>query len=91
MSHQITEQKSSQWVYATITLYDGDRVLSPTHVSSNRVIFQTPPALISSRVEIVITNGPDEFRSTVDVLPHDPYATEIPIRESTLTGIETSL
>jgi hypothetical protein len=82
MSHQIAEQQSSQWVYTTIALHDGDRILWPTHVSSDRVIFQTPPALNSTKVEIVITNGTDEFRSTVDVLPHDRNATEIPIRDS---------
>ena len=81
MKNQVVEPTSPRWVYATITLYDGDRTLSPTHVSSDRVIFQTPPHLTSSRVEIVIANGADEFRSVVDVLPHDDSATEIPIRD----------
>lgn len=80
MPHQLAEQKSSQWVYTTITLHDGERVLHPTHVSHDRVIFRTPPRLTSAQVEIVITNGPDEFRSITDVLPHAPDATEIPIR-----------
>lgn len=35
-----------------------------------------------TQVEIVIANGPDEFRSTADVLPHDPDAAEIPIRSA---------
>ena len=79
MSHQIAEPKSSQWVYTTIAVHDGDRILQPTHVSFDRVIFNTPPKLTTTRVEILITNGSDEFRSIVDVLPHDPEATEIPI------------
>lgn len=82
MPHQVAEQKSSQWLYTTITLHDGQRVLHPTHVSFDRVIFSTPPRLQATRVEIVIANGPDEFRSTADVLPHDPNATEIPIRSA---------
>jgi hypothetical protein len=82
MENQTVEPTSSRWVYATISLYDGQRVLSPTHVSQDRVIFQTPPHLTSSKVEIVIANGTDEFRSIVDVLPHDRNATEIPIRDS---------
>jgi hypothetical protein len=80
MSHQIAEKKSSQWVYTTITLHDSDRALYPTHVSSDRVIFRTAPQLTSTRVEIVIKNGEDEFRSLADVLPHNHDATEIPIR-----------
>jgi hypothetical protein len=80
MSHQIAEPKSSQWVYTTIALHDGDRILQPTHVSFDRAIFSTPPNLTNTRVEIIITNGSDEFRSMVDVLPHDPEAIEIPIR-----------
>ena len=70
----------SQWVYTTIALHDGERILEPTHVSFDRVIFSTPPHLIATRVEIVIANGPDELRSVAEVLPHDPSATEIPIR-----------
>jgi hypothetical protein len=82
MPHQIAERESSQWLCTTITLHDGQRILQPTHVSFDRVVFSTPPRLTTSQVEIVITNGPDEFRSTADVLPHDPDATEIPIRST---------
>lgn len=69
-------------LYTTIALHDGQRTLHPTHVSFDRVVFSTPPRLTTSRVEIVIANGPDEFRSIVEVLPHDPDATEIPIRST---------
>jgi hypothetical protein len=82
MPHQIAKKESSQWLYTTITLSDGQRILQPTHVSFDRVVFSTPPRLTTSQVEIVITNGPDEFRSTAEVLPHDPDATEIPIRSA---------
>jgi hypothetical protein len=80
MPHEIAERKSSQWVYAAITLRDSERILYPTHVSHDRVIFAAPPKLKTTRVEIVIANGSDEFRSLADVLPHDQDATEIPIR-----------
>jgi hypothetical protein len=80
MPHQIAEKESSQWVYTSIALHDADRVLQPTHVSFDRVLFCLPPRLTSNRVEIIISNGQDEFRSFVEVLPHDKDAIEIPIR-----------
>jgi hypothetical protein len=79
-SHQLAERNLSKWVYTTIRLHDGERILEPTHVSFDHVVFPAPPELTGSRVEIVVANGPDELRSVVDVLPHDPSATEIPIR-----------
>ena len=82
MTPQIAEPKPSQWLYTTITLHDGPRILHPTHVSFDRVVFSSPPRLTASQVEIVIANGPDEFRSTATILPHDPAATEIPIRST---------
>jgi hypothetical protein len=80
MPHQIAERQSPQWVYTSISLHDAERILQPTQVSFDRVLFRTPPQLSSTRVEIVISNGQDEFRSFVDVLPHQQNATEIPIR-----------
>jgi hypothetical protein len=80
MSQQLTEQKSSQWVYTTIRLHDGQRVLYPTHVSSDRIIFHAPPKLAATQVEVTIRSGDHEVRSWVEVLPHDANATEIPVR-----------
>jgi hypothetical protein len=80
MSQKLAEQKSSKWVYATIRLYDSQRILSPTHLSFDRVIFRNPPKLTTTQVEIVVSNGDDEFRSLASVLPHDPNALEIPIQ-----------
>jgi hypothetical protein len=82
MPHSVAEKESSQWLYTTISLHDGGRILHPTHVSFDRVVFNTPPRLTTSQVEIVITNGHNEFRSAAEVLPHDPDATEIPIRSA---------
>ncbi len=85
MPHPIAERDSSQWIYTTIALDDAGRHLQPTHVSFDRVIFNTPPRLTSERVEIVMTNGETEFRSLADVLPHADDATEIPIRSVNLS------
>jgi hypothetical protein len=80
MSHQIAEKSTPQWVYTTIRVYDAGRVLKPTHVSFDHVIFESPPCLTSMRIAIVVANGDNEFRSEAEVLPHDRGATEIPIR-----------
>ncbi len=80
MSQKLAGQKSSKWVYATIRLYDAQRILSPTHVSFDRVIFRDPPKLTTTQVEIVVRNGDNEVRSFASVLPHEPEAVEIPIQ-----------
>jgi len=80
MSHQIAERTTPQWVYTSIRVYDAGRVLEPTHVSFDQVIFEVPPCLTSTRIEIVVTSGKNEFRSEAEILPHDLGATEIPIR-----------
>ena len=49
-------------------------------VGPDRIQFVEPPRLQSSRVEIIVTNGDDVGRHFVEVLPHDPEATRIPIR-----------
>ncbi|HWE95935.1 MAG TPA: hypothetical protein VG269_18375 [Tepidisphaeraceae bacterium] len=68
------------WVYASLTVWDGQRKLKPTHVGYDRLRFAEPPRLTSEQVELVIVNGDEESRQMAIVLPHDPDATRIPIR-----------
>ena len=69
-----------KWVYATLRVHDGDRILKPCEVGFDRICFNEPPKLANTRVEVVIRNGDTGQRSTVIVLPHDANATEIPIQ-----------
>jgi hypothetical protein len=69
-----------KWVYATLSVRDGDRPLKPTHVGFDRVRFSEPPKLTGNPIEIIITNGDAVQRQMAEVLPHDPEATRIPIR-----------
>jgi hypothetical protein len=70
----------SNWVYASLTVRDGDRQLKPSHVAFDRLRFPEPPHLISSQIEIILVNGDQEQRHTAIVLPHDAEATRIPIQ-----------
>jgi hypothetical protein len=72
--------KMSGWVYASLTVWDGQRKLKPTHVAFDRLRFAEPPRLTSDQVEIVLVNGDETQRQKAIVLPHDPDATRIPIR-----------
>ncbi len=76
-----TPQVSSpKWLYASLTVIDGDRLLKPSQVGPDRVYFSSPPRLKSARVEIILVNGDAEQRHMAEVLPHDAEATRIPIR-----------
>ena len=68
------------WTYASLTVIDGERKLKPAQVAFDRLLFDTPPHLISGQVEIIVRNGESEHRRTATVLPHDAEATRIPIR-----------
>ncbi|HEX4794606.1 MAG TPA: hypothetical protein VH370_12475 [Humisphaera sp.] len=70
----------SQSVYVSLSVRDGDRLLKPAQVLFDRLIFDHPPHLTSSEVEVTVANGDVVDRRVVAVLPHDPSATEIPIR-----------
>jgi len=73
------------WIYAALTVLDGQRRLKPTHAAFDRLYFAEPPRLASSQVEIILTNGDAEQCHTALVLPHAPDATRIPIRLLTMT------
>jgi hypothetical protein len=79
-SLDLPEKDGQGWVYASITVRDGRRRLKPAQVAYDRLIFSTPPRLISERVEIILVNGDAEQRHTARVLPHDADATRVPIR-----------
>jgi hypothetical protein len=72
--------KPNNWVYASLTVRDGDRFLRPTHVASDRILFAEPPRLISQQIEIVLANGDVQERHMAVVAPHAADATSIPIR-----------
>jgi hypothetical protein len=72
--------QKAKWVYASLSVRDGDRLLNPCQVAPDWLLFAQPPHLASPQVEIILTNGPEEQRGYAQVLPHDPNATKIPIR-----------
>ena len=75
-----TTPTTSGWTYASLTVIDGDRHLKPTHVASDRLIFASPPRLVSPHVQIILRYADAEQRATAEVLPHNADATRIPIR-----------
>ena len=68
------------WVYASLSVRDGGRLLKPRQVSADWLLFSEPPRLTSDEIEIILVNGDEEQRGSAAVLPHDPDATQIPIR-----------
>jgi hypothetical protein len=72
--------QKSTWVYASLSVRDGQRLLKPLQISSDWLLFSEPPLLTSDEIEIILVNGSDEQRGMAAVLPHDPDALEIPIR-----------
>jgi hypothetical protein len=68
------------WVYASLTVIDGHRHLTPAQVGPDRLLFSEPPHLISNKVEIILTNGDQEQRHFAFILPHDSTAVRIPIK-----------
>jgi hypothetical protein len=79
-SVDVPHKRGESWVYASLSVRDGQRVLKPSQVAYDRLIFTSPPRLTSERVEIILVNGDAEQRHTAVVLPHDPEATRVPIR-----------
>jgi len=75
-----TKPSATQWNYVDVHVADGQRVLRPTHIAFDRMIFAEPPNLSSSHVEIVITNNGQSHSSRALVLPHDASMTCIPIQ-----------
>jgi hypothetical protein len=74
-----TKASATQWNYVEIQVIDGQRVLRPTHIAFDRLIFAEPPNLISQQVEIIITNNGQSHSSQALILPHELSATYIPI------------
>jgi hypothetical protein len=74
------DKQTAQWNYVDVQVLDGQRVLRPTHVSFDQLIFAEPPNLSSQHIEIVITNNGRSHPSRATVLPHDPQSTRIPIQ-----------
>ena len=70
----------SKWTYVNLEVRDGQRLLNPSHVCFDRLIFTEPPRLTSSEVEVIVINGDVEDHRMAAVLPHDSDALEIPIR-----------
>lgn len=71
---------TAQWNYVEVQILDGQRVLHPTHVAFDRLIFAEPPNLLSQNIEIIITNNGQSHLSWALVLPHEPNSTFIPIQ-----------
>jgi len=78
-SVHVPNASEKKWVYASLTVMDGDRKLKPAQVGFDRLLFSDPPRLQSKQVEIILVNGDEEQRRMATVLPHDPEATRIPI------------
>jgi hypothetical protein len=78
-SVDVSRSTKAGWVYASLTVFDGDRSLKPSEVAFDRIVFDEAPHLQSSVVEILLVNGDEQQRHTAAVLPHDPEAKWIPI------------
>jgi len=74
------QSPKTTWVYASLSVRDGQRMLKPCQISSDWLLFSEPPRLSSGEVEIILVNGDEEQRGMAAVLQHDPDATEITIR-----------
>lgn len=79
-SETTTPPRSSSWVYASLTIIDGERRRKPAQVGPNFVQFTQPPRLTSAEIEIILVNGDRQQRHMATVLSHDADATKIPIR-----------
>ena len=79
-SIDMPRRNRDKWVYATLRVRDGDRLLKPSHVGGDRIRFTEPPHLTSSEIEIILTVGDAEQRTMAIVLPHDPNERYIPIQ-----------
>lgn len=79
-SLNISHAHEKAWIYASLTVLDGQRKLKPCEVAFDRIYFTEPPQLTSRQIEIILVNGDAEQRHMAVVLPHDANATRIPIR-----------
>jgi hypothetical protein len=73
------ERTAARWNYVEVEVLDGERILHPTHVAFDRLIFVEPPKLLSEFVRIVITNNGQPHSSQARVLAHQADARHIPI------------
>jgi hypothetical protein len=69
-----------RWNYVDVHVMDGQRVLRPTHVAFDRLIFTEPPNFSSQNIEIIVTSNGQSHSSRALVLPHEPSTTSIPIQ-----------
>jgi len=79
-SVNIPQKAPPRWVYAELTVFDGQRQLRPTEVGPDEVSFDQPPHIAEGQIEILLTNRDEHQRHLAEVLPHDANATDIPIR-----------
>lgn len=86
-----TQSLPKSWTYAELMVLDGGRKLKPSHVAFDRLVFNEPPQLTGSEIEIILTNGESVQRHVAAVLPHDPGATRIPIRLRNVQGQSISV
>ncbi len=80
MEVETTPSKTPAWTYAELFVYDGDRVLKPTHVCADEITFRDAPYLVSAQIRVCVKNGDRQTTRTARVLPHDPQSTRIPIQ-----------
>jgi hypothetical protein len=76
----IPTPKTRQWVCASLTVLDGQRILQPSHAGFDQLYFTQPPRIPSGEIEIVVVNGDAQYRYSATVLPHPPDAMDIPIQ-----------
>ncbi|HET6252081.1 MAG TPA: hypothetical protein VFE47_30630 [Tepidisphaeraceae bacterium] len=79
-SLNVPTKPSAKWMYASLSVRDGDRFLKPTHLCGDFVRFVEPPLFVNPQIEIILRLGETEQRNMAAVLPHDPQQTQIPIR-----------
>lgn len=75
----MSSSTQSSWTYVEIYIYDGDRVLRPTHLCGTEVTFNTAPELVSDTIRIVTKNGDQLISSIARVLKHERTERRIPI------------
>lgn len=73
-------QDASNSPYVSLRVFDGDRVLKPTHVGPTIIIFPSAPHLIHSRIVVESTYNGLTLQAVVEVLEHAADATHVPIR-----------
>ena len=69
----------SSWTYVEIYVFDGDRVLRPTHLCGTDVTFTAAPEFESDTVLIMTKNGDRTVTRTARVLQHNRSDRRVPI------------